>query len=171
MIKLFISTVSTFIHNNAYMQISYCVTQAARTQLLLQQKSLYRSSVGSDYLQSAKRKLANRKWVHIYGSSVLVFCLICQVWERMKVVLNKRERDGDWLLFMMMTNDDISKTDEDNVKINDTWVNNNTVMPTLISSSLLSLIAHNSSSSVCKFELCIWNPCILGQAPYFIQEK
>lgn len=43
----------------------------------------------------------------------------------MKAVLNKRERGGDFLLLMMMINDEISKTHEDNVKINYTFVNYN----------------------------------------------
>lgn len=68
-VKLLVYAVYTLYTVVLYMQIYYCETQTS-----LQTRRAYTEVLrGPTICKSAKRKLANRKWVHIYGGSVHFF--------------------------------------------------------------------------------------------------
>lgn len=107
-VKLLVYAMYTLYTVVLYMQIYYCETQTS-----LQTRRAYTEVLrGPTICKSAERKLANRKWVHIYGGSVLFFLPYMSSLRdnesRGERPLNKTVTDVVCLFIMMMINDNLS---------------------------------------------------------------
>lgn len=146
-----------FIHSSAYIQIYCCETQTScQTTTAATAKKLIRKFCKVKLFAKCKREISKQEmssYLWRLSSSFLPYMSSLRDNERRRggLGLNNRVKDVVCLLLMTMINDDTSKTDEDNVKIN-YRVNNNIfcALRYLISHvffHLLSSVAHNSSSS------------------------